>query len=127
MRTSIYRFVALVLVPTMILADPSWAAGIAQISFSRPATFCGHFDLEAVTPPLDMGYRGDHGAIVNRQKAGSELKRSYTNQTSIFGTWKRIVAVPAIVISFLPQASIRNKYNLIHLLRTKEKLPPSSF
>src|ERR1700690_3424957 len=101
MRTTFYRLVALALVPAMILADPSWAAGFAHISAPQPATYCGHFDLQAVTPPLDVGYRGDHGAVVNRQKAGSELRRSYANQTSFFGTWKRFVAVPAIVTSFL--------------------------
>src|SRR5579864_4405147 len=73
MKRFFLRVVASLLVPAIVLADPAWAS--VMIRGSAPILTSLIFQAQAINPPEDVGYTGDHGAVVYREEAGQLVRK----------------------------------------------------
>ncbi len=97
MRTYFYRLVALVLVPALVLADPSLASGFAHFGTQgatiHPSSVEVPFTAQAVVPKLEEAFpAGNEVAFETRREAAGLSRRRF-----LVGAAATLVLVPSIV------------------------------
>jgi len=105
MNRHLLRFVACLLVPSVIGADPSWAIGLTSAMSSHSSTLhpvnFAMFDAEAVVQPLDAGFDGSMAAIEEREAAAEELRlparRGMNRRRALFGIGILFAAPTAVL------------------------------